>query len=742
MADPFALSQTPALEVDALLRAEHADPFKLLGLHHTEEAGWVVRCLIPGAQRIEVIDSRHHVRGELVRLHGDCFAGPVHAPAGRFAYRLRVYAADSAAARVLDDPYRFGPQLGELDLHLLGQGQHWRVWQALGAHLRSVDGVRGTVFAVWAPNARRVSVVGPFNHWDGRVHPMRRRDAGIWELFVPGVSEGDCYKFEVLDAHGQIRLKSDPLARRTEVPPATASRVEHERPFEWQDAAWMSARAQRPSRDSALSIYEVHIGSWRRTLQGEPLDYDDLADTLVPYAVAMGFTHIELLPITEHPFGGSWGYQPTALFAPSARWGDPDGLRRLIDRAHGAGLGVILDWVPAHFPTDEHGLARFDGTALYEHEDPSLGRHADWGTLIYNFGRFEVANFLIANALYWLHEFHIDGLRVDAVASMLYLDYSRPAGTWRPNVHGGNENLEAVAFIRRLNEKVYEEVPGAITLAEESTAWPGVSRPTWLGGLGFGYKWNMGWMHDTLGYLGKDPIHRHWHHHQLTFAQLYAYSENYVLPLSHDEVVHGKGSLIARMPGDPWQRFANLRSYFAFMWTQPGKKLLFMGGEFGQVREWNHDASLDWHLLEDGPERALHRGLQTLVADLNRLYRELPALHRFDCEPAGFEWIDCEDSAQSVLVWMRRGEDPAQCAVVVCNFTPVIRESYRIGLPFAGRWQERLNTDAHVYGGSDVGNLGAVQAEPVPWHARPCSVALRLPPLSALILVPELGAPA
>ncbi len=735
--DAWLASDTDRTAVEALLRAEHGDPFALLGPHRTRGGRRVVRCLLPHARTVDMIDRQGRVRASLPMLADGFFAGPVDPTDTDPAYRLAVDDG-SGLRKVVDDPYRFGPLLGELDLHLLAQGAHWRTWKVLGAQPRTVDGVAGTAFAVWAPNARRVSVVGAFNRWDGRVHPMRRRiEAGVWELFVPGVSDGELYKFELLGAGGERLFKGDPYARWAEAPPATASRVRHEKPFEWTDAEWLARRAATQSRDAPMSIYEVHLGSWRRHPDGSWLGYRELADTLLPYARELGFTHIELMPVSEHPFGGSWGYQPTALYAPSARWGTPDDLRAFIDRAHAEGLGVILDWVPAHFPSDAHGLIAFDGTPLYEHADPQLGLHADWGTLVYDFGRREVANFLIANALYWLHEFHVDGLRVDAVASMLYLDYSRPAGGWRPNKYGGNENLDAVAFMKRLNEKVYEEVPGAMTLAEESTAWAGVSRPTWLGGLGFGYKWNMGWMNDTLAFIAQEPVHRMWHFNRLTFGMVYAFSENFVLPLSHDEVVHGKGSLLGKMPGDDWQRFANLRLYLAFMWTQPGKKLLFMGGEFGQRREWDHDRELDWSLLEDTDSGARHRGLSLLVRELNRLHRRLPALHALDCEPRGFEWIDCQDAAQSVIAYLRIGRTPDDCVLVVCNFTPMVRDAYRIGVPRGGRWDEILNSDAGEYGGSGVGNLGAVTAGPLASHGRPFSVTLRLPPLAVLVLRPH-----
>jgi 1,4-alpha-glucan branching enzyme len=740
--DAWADTRTERGAIDALLSATHGDPFAVLGPHEIAPGVRVVRCLVPGATRIEVIDHAGRPRGGLTRLAGDVFAGRVDAPAGAFAYRLAIEGGPGVpGGRVIEDPYRFGPVLGELDLHLLGRGEHWRTWRVLGAQARTIDGVHGTAFAVWAPNARRVSVIGSFDGWDGRVHPMRCRvELGVWELFVPGVADGALYKYEILGADGALAFKGDPYARATEAPPATASRVVHERPFDWTDASWMADRTRRQSRDAPIAIYEVHAGSWRRRADGAPMTWRELAATLVPYARDAGFTHLELMPVSEHPFGGSWGYQPTALFAPSARWGTPDDFRAFVDAAHAAGLGVILDWVPAHFPTDAHGLVRFDGTPLYEHADPLVGRHADWGTLVYDFGRTEVANFLVANALYWLHEFHVDGLRVDAVASMLYLDYSRPAGAWRPNAHGGNENLDAVAFLKRLNEKVYGEAPGAITLAEESTAWPGVSRPTWLGGLGFGYKWNMGWMNDTLAYVREDPVHRAWHHHRMTFGLVYAFAENFVLPLSHDEVVHGKGSLLAKMPGDDWRRFANLRAYLAFMWTQPGKKLLFMGGEFGQWREWDHDRGLDWHLLDDPAHGARHRGLLALVRDLNRAYAGLPALHAHDSEPRGFAWVDCQDAGQSVFAWLRFGNDPHDCVLAVANFTPVPRHGYRLGVPRGGRWDEVLNTDAGHYGGAGMGNFGGVEAESTGSHGRSHSLVLTLPPLAVLLLRPAAAA--
>src|SRR6185312_10865191 len=602
--------------------------------------------------------------------------------------------------REFEDIYRFPPVLGDLDMHLLAEGSHLESHRKLGAHLVTHDGVPGVAFAVWAPNARRVSVVGDFNRWDGRRMPMRWRHAGgFWEIFVPGLGAGDRYKYEIVGPDGALLpLKADPHAEQTERPPGTASVVAGPSRHIWDDAEWMAGRAARNNRESPVAIYEVHLGSWRRNLaaEGRYLDYRELAEQLVPYVAGLGFTHIELMPVAEYPFDGSWGYQPVSLFAPTSRYGSPDDFRAFVDACHRAGLGVWVDWVPGHFPTDAHGLGRFDGTALYEHADPRQGFHHDWNTLIFNYGRREVANFLLSSALYWLSEYHIDGLRVDAVASMLYLDYSRREGEWIPNQYGGRENLEAIAFLRRLNELVFGEAEGATTAAEESTAWPMVSRPVYIGGLGFGFKWNMGWMHDTLNYMTRDPIHRKHHHNDLTFGLLYAYHENFVLPLSHDEVVYGKGSLIARMPGDRGQRFANLRAYYGFMWTHPGKKLLFMGGEFAQEREWNHDRSLDWHLLAD----PMHRGVQMVVRDLNRLYRAITALHQLDCEPDGFAWIDAGDAEQSTLSYLRRGRDPHELALIVCNFTPVPRFGFLVGSPRGGRWRERFNSDALDYGGS------------------------------------------
>jgi 1,4-alpha-glucan branching enzyme len=736
-----------ARQAEAIARAEHGDPFSFLGMHVSGPAGGAagggtvsVRTFLPGALRVWVIDTATgEPAAEMARRHGEgLFVADMTGRAGAFAYRLRV--AFPLATLEFEDAYRFGPVLGELDLHLLAEGTHLKLYERLGAHRRTMDGVDGVAFAVWAPTARRVSVVGDFCDWDGRRLPMRRRmEAGVWEIFVPGLADGGRYKFEIVGAGGDLLpLKSDPFAFAGEMRPLTASVVHGLKPYDWQDAGWMETRGRRGDREAPVSIYEVHLGSWARVPEDDSrfLTYDELAARLVPYVRDLGFTHIELLPITEHPFDGSWGYQPIGLYAPTSRHGGPEDFKRFVDTCHAAGIGVLLDWVPGHFPTDPHGLGWFDGTHLYEHADPRQGYQPDWNTLIYNFGRREVSNFLLANALFWMEQYHLDGLRVDAVASMLYLDYSRNPGEWIPNPFGGRENLEAVAFLKRLNEVVYGHEAGAVTVAEESTAWPGVSRPTWLGGLGFGFKWNMGWMHDTLSYMSKDPVHRRWHHTNLTFGLLYQYSENFVLPLSHDEVVHGKGSLIGKMSGDRWQKFANLRAYYGFMFGHPGKKLVFMGGEIAQWREWNHDGSLDWHLLDE-PE---HRGIQDLVRDLNQLYRALPPLHELDCDAAGFEWIEANDHENSVLAFLRKGRRSGHVVVVVSNFTPHPRHGYRVGVPKPGVYRERLNTDAGLYGGGDIGNGGEVTAEDVPWHGRPHSLLLTLPPLGTLFLECDAGA--
>jgi 1,4-alpha-glucan branching enzyme len=716
-------------ELDAVVRGVHQDPHRVLGPHVSEGPGApsvTVRVLRPLADRVEVVTPDGVVPA--VHEHGGIWVAVLDRPDVP-DYRLRVTYGDVTTDA--DDPYRFLPTLGEMDLHLIAEGRHEELWKVLGANVRTYPSVLGevvgTAFAVWAPNAAAVRVVGDFNHWQGTPHAMRNLGAsGVWELFVPGVRAGERYKFEILTRDGSWRQKADPLAKGTEHPPATAS-VVVESEYTWGDADWLARRASGDPHHGPMSVYEVHLGSWR-----PGLGYRELAEQLTQYVLDTGFTHVELLPVAEHPFGGSWGYQVSSYYAPTSRFGHPDDFRHLVDRLHQAGIGVILDWVPAHFPKDEWALGRFDGTPLYEHPDPLLGEQPDWGTYVFNFGRNEVRNFLVANATYWLEEFHIDGLRVDAVASMLYLDYSRQPGQWRPNVHGGRENLEAIRFIQETNATAYRRTPGIVMIAEESTAWPGVTAPTDAGGLGFGFKWNMGWMNDTLRYLREEPINRRYHHHEITFSLVYAFSENYVLPLSHDEVVHGKGSLVYKMPGDDWQRFAGLRALLAYQWSHPGKQLLFMGGEFGQTAEWSEGRSLDWHLLEFGP----HQGVQRLVRDLNTFYRGEPAMWDLDADPAGFEWVDAQDAGRNVLAYLRRDRTGRTVAVVV-NFAGTPHEDYVLGLPAAGPWREALNTDAEIYGGSGVGNLGRVVAEATPHHAQPASARLRVPPLGALFLVPE-----
>jgi 1,4-alpha-glucan branching enzyme len=700
----------------AIVEGRHGDPFSVLGLH--KRAGsWVVTVFAPGAERVWVLTGKDKAHPAESWGQGLFLC----ALPRKSAYRLR--AEGGGGTWEWDDPFRFGPVLGEMDEYLLGEGTHRRLWQVLGAHVLVHEAVQGVHFAVWAPNAERVSVVGDFNFWDGRRHPMRRRGAtGVWEIFVPGLGEGAAYKYEIRGPGGALLpLKADPVGFGSEHPPANAS-VVRQIAGAFRDDDWMAGRAARQGIDAPISVYEVHLGSWRRAPGDRMLSYLELADQLTGYAADMGFTHVELLPVSEFPFDGSWGYQPVGMFAPTIRHGTPPEFRAFVDAAHRRGLGVILDWVPGHFPTDAHGLGRFDGTALYEHADPREGFHQDWNTLIYNYGRTEVSN-----ALYWLEEYHVDGLRVDAVASMLYRDYSRKEGEWVPNRDGGRENYEAIAMLQRMNSVTYGEVPGIMTVAEESTAFPGVSRPVSHGGLGFGFKWNMGWMNDTLSYMQKDPIHRRWHHHQMTFGLHYAWSENYILPISHDEVVHGKGSMLNKMPGTAEEKFAHLRAYYGFMWAHPGKKLLFMGQEFAQGREWNHNQSLDWHLLDLAP----HKGMQALIRDLNRIYRDTPALHVNDCRPEGFDWIEANDAEASVYAWLRKGQagDPPVLAVV--NMTPVER-SYRLGLPEPGQWDEILNTDASLYGGGNRGNLGGIAAEPTPWHGQAQSALVTLPPLSAL----------
>ncbi|WP_373559919.1 1,4-alpha-glucan branching protein GlgB [Achromobacter xylosoxidans] len=714
-------------ELAALACGLHSDPYAFLGPHDGE-----VRVYAPGALGVDALDG-DGARTPL-RLQGQgLFLGRVPYARGADGASYRLAIQWPGAEQVTADPYAFGTLLAEDTLEQLAQGSWRRTGADLGAQLMEVDGVAGLRCAVWAPNAQRVAVVGDFNAWDSRRHGMRlRHRAGVWEIFIPGVRAGERYKYAITDRAGNQRLKADPLARRSEAPPATASVVEDGADYPWNDQAWMAQRRARQSPEAPLSIYELHAGSW---LPDDPESraciWDRLADKLPAYARAMGFSHVELLPVMEHPFGGSWGYQPLGMFAPAARYGPPAAFARFIDRCHGAGIGVILDWVPAHFPDDAHGLARFDGTALYEYEDPREGYHPDWHTMVYNLGRTEVQAFMIASALHWLRRFHVDGLRVDAVASMLYRDYSRQPGQWIPNRYGGRENLEAVQFLQALNGTVRHEVPDAIMVAEESTAWPGVTAPIADGGLGFHYKWNMGWMHDTLRYLSEDPVHRKHHHHDITFSMVYAYSERFILPLSHDEVVHGKGSLLAKMPGDAAARLANLRAYLGFMWAHPGKKLLFMGGEMAQPREWNHDVPLDWDLLD----RPGHLGIQRLVADLNGLYRGVPALHALDADPAGFAWTILDDRDNSVVAFIR--SDGVHHVLAVANFTPVARHDYRIGVPRAGRWAEKLNTDATHYGGSGQGNQGGASTGVSASHGQPQALSLTLPPLSTLFLLYE-----
>ncbi|MET0446645.1 MAG: 1,4-alpha-glucan branching protein GlgB [Pseudorhodoplanes sp.] len=712
------MTNLPA-EAYAIIEGRHSAPFHYLG-PHKENDRTVVRAFLPDAVKVDAIDD-HGATTPLERVHqSGLFVGAL--ANGSTRYQLRAKFGDNVVD--LEDPYRFPPLLTDFDLYLLGEGTDQRIYDKLGAHPRVIDGIAGVAFVVLAPNAKRVSVVGDFNFWDSRRHPMRVRGVGYWELFVPGASAGNHYKFDIIGPHGQVPLKSDPFAFSAEVRPSTASivldetKIPHPRP----------APEGINALGKPMSIYEVHLGSWRRKGDNEWLSYRDLAETLPKYAKDLGFTHVEFLPVNEHPFDGSWGYQPTGMYAPTSRFGSPEDFAALIDACHAEGLAVLLDWVPGHFPDDPHGLGHFDGTALYEHANPLQGRHMDWGTLIYNYGRTEIVNFLVSNALFWMDRYNIDGLRVDAVASMLYLDYSRAEGAWIPNKYGGRENIEAIEFLRRFNREVFGKFPNATTAAEESTSWPQVSRPVEFGGLGFGYKWNMGWMHDTLNYISKDPIYRQHQHNDILFGLQYAFSENFILPLSHDEVVHGKRSILGRMPGDDWQRFANLRAYYSFMFGHPGKKLMFMGCEFAQEREWNHDHSLDWHLLEQDK----HAGIHSLIRDLNTLYRDTPALHELDCDPAGFEWMVTDDASNNVFAWIRKGNAPRSQCLVVVNFSPNVYHNYRVRVPFTGKWREALNSDAALYGGSNVGNSGEVTATGlVP------ELSLTLPPLAAIFLVPE-----
>jgi 1,4-alpha-glucan branching enzyme len=728
--------------VNDVIRGECGDPFAVLGPHAFHDggrSGVVIRAFLPQAAQAAVVPADPAVPPQaMASLHSaSLFEAKFLDRPEPFAYQLEIRDSGGATCRC-DDPYRFPSTLSDFDLHLLGEGTHYRAYEKMGAHLATLEGVAGVRFAVWAPNARRVSVVGDWNGWDGRVHPMRLHPGnGIWELFIPGLGHDVLYKYEILSkTPGPVVLKSDPVAFSFELATPPTASVVTDLNYAWGDAEWMAGRAARNALDAPIAVYEVHLGSWMRLPDegNRALTYRELGERLGAYLAEMGYTHVEFLPVTEHPFYGSWGYQPIGLYAPTRRYGTPQDFMACVDALHRRGIGVILDWVPAHFPNDPHGLTYFDGTHLYEHEDPRRREHPEWGTRIFNYGRNEVANYLIGSALFWLDAYHVDGLRLDAVASMLYLDYGRQGGDWLPNQYGGRENLEAVSFLRRLNEAVYREHPGAITIAEESTAWPQVSRPTYVGGLGFGFKWNMGWMHDLLDYMAKDPIYRKHHHSDLTFGLLYAWSENFILPLSHDEVVYGKGSLHRKMPGDDWQKFANLRAFYAFMYGHPGKKLLFMGGEFGQTNEWDHETGLDWDLLDMGP---YHRGLQRLVQDLNRLYRTEAALHQVDYSPAGFQWIDCNDWDSSVISFLRRARDPQDFAVFVSNFTPVVRRGYRVGVPRGGFYREQINTDAAVYGGGNAGNAGNVLAEAIPAHGHAHSLVLTLPPLATLVLRPD-----
>ena len=712
--------------VERLRQAEEGDPFGFLG-PHAHGDGVLIRVWLPGADAVDLLKADGESLGAMQLSDPDGLFELRLAQPQR--YRLRIHWP--GGVQECEDPYSFGPLLGETDLYLFAEGNHRELWRCLGSRPVEHEGVPGVRFAVWAPNARRVSVVGDFNSWDGRRHPMRLRyPAGIWELFIPRLEAGERYKYEILGQGGVLPLRADPLAQATEMPPATASRVPQAEPFAWQDEQWMSARDKRHGPQAPLAIYELHAGSWQWT-QGRPPSWDELADRLIPYVQDLGFTHIELMPIMEHPFGGSWGYQPLSMFAPTARFGSPERFAAFVDRCHRAGIGVILDWVPGHFPNDAHGLAEFDGTALYEYAHPFEGFHPDWNTCIYNLGRTEVHGFMLASALYWLREYHVDGLRVDAVASMLYRDYSREAGQWIPNRHGGRENLEAIEFLQHLNEVVRTEVPGALMIAEESTAWPGVSRPVQEGGLGFTHKWNMGWMNDSLSYIQQDPMFRRHHHHQITFGLHYAFSERFILPISHDEVVHGKRSLLGRMPGDRWQQFANLRLFLALMWTHPGKKLLFMGCEFGQWCEWNHDQQLDWYLLQY-PEHAAN---QALVRELNQLYRSEPALHQLDDRVEGFQWLIGDDARNSVFAWLRHGRD-GESLLVVHNFTPQVIDGYRVGVPKAGAWRVLLNTDESRWSGSGAGTQGELHSDAVAAHGQADSLNLQLPPLATLVLRP------
>jgi 1,4-alpha-glucan branching enzyme len=732
--------------VGALLEGRLSRPADLLGpqtIGHGERKMLAVRAFLPDTRQAWVLDSRHGISRPMRRIHPAglyealCPAEALEAEGSRSRPQYQLRALDhEGEMKTLHDPYAFAPLLTDFDLHLFGEGKMLRCYDKFGAQIREVDGVRGVNFAVWAPNARSMSVVGDFNHWDGRRHPMKLHGTGgVWEIFIPGLDAGEKYKFRVRGQHGETIDKSDPYGFAAELPPCTASIVTDQSRFRWHDHEWMERRAKTNAHEQPLSIYEVHLGSWRRGANRHHgwLNYRELAHQLVAYCQEMGYTHIELMPISEHPYSGSWGYQTVGYFAVTSRYGTPEDFAYFVDYFHRHNIGVILDWVPAHYPRDGHGLRRFDGSALFEHEDPRKGEHPDWGTMIFNYGRCEVRNFLLSNALFWLDKYHIDGLRVDAVASMLYLDYSRKEGEWLPNQYGGRENLEAISLLQEFNIHAHGNFPGVLTIAEESTAWGGVSRPTYTGGLGFSVKWNMGWMNDTLRYMRDDPIHRRFHHDELTFSLIYAFTENFALPLSHDEVVHGKGSLLGQMPGDLWQKFANLRLLLSYMWTHPGKKLLFMGSDWGQWNEWNHDAELQWDLLQ----WETHGGVKKMMADLNALLRREPALYELDFEHTGFEWIECHARDDSVLAYLRKAKDPANSVVVVCNFTPVVRDNYPIGVPYAGWYQEVFNSDSQFYGGSNVGNFPGLMAEEPGWHGRPTKLLVKLPPLATVVFKAE-----
>jgi len=732
-AKAFEIAGLPRDEVNMFVTGLHSDPFRVLGPHKVGD-DVEIRVFRPDARVIEVVLDREPdklIAAKKTNEEG-FFRATVPGVERDLPYRLRIVKLDGSG-EFTRDAYQYGPIMGDVDLHLFSEGQHWKIYEKLGAHLQTIGDATGVYFAVWAPNAQRVSVVGDFNDWNGRVNPMRKLlSAGVWELFLPGIKQGAHYKFEIRTQTGAVLLKSDPFAFFNQHGKSTASLVYDLERYTWSDAEWMEARQKKNWPQSPISIYEVHLGSWRRQEGNRQLTYLELADTLLPYVLEMGYTHIELLPVAEHPFEGSWGYQVTHYYAPTSRFGPPDDFRHFIDKCHQAGIGVIMDWVPAHFPKDAHALAEFDGTHLYEHMDPRQGEHQDWGTLIFNFGRNEVRNFLIGNALFWLDKYHIDGLRVDAVASMLYLDYSRKPGQWIPNIYGGRENLDAIYFLKQFNEVCYERFPGIMTIAEESTAWPGVTRPTYLGGLGFGFKWNMGWMHDFLHYMSIDPIYRRYHHGNITFSLLYAFQENFILVLSHDEIVYGKRSLLSKMPGDEWQKFANLRMFLAWMYGHPGKKLIFMGGEFGQFNEWNHDTQLDWQLLK----LPRNDGLWRLVQHLNYTYKKESALWQLDDTYDGFDWIDFHDADNSVISFLRKSQD-GEIVVFVVNATPMVRYAYRLGVPESGFYREIINTDGETYGGSNVGNFGGVQSEAREWMGREHSILINLPPLATVALKRE-----